>query len=60
MSITFAVVVFVLTLMTLIRPLQVPATFPINEKMKLEGSTTAKVAAFVVCGLTAWLYYYFW
>lgn len=60
MSITFGVVVFVLTLMTLIRPLQVPATFPVNEKMKLEGSPTAKVAAFVVVGLTAWLYYYFW
>jgi len=48
MAITFGVVLVVLTLMTLIRPLKVPVTLPINENMNLESSKIAKFFGGVV------------
>ena len=60
MSLTFLIVMAVLTAMRLMRPLDQPVDLPVNEQMNLEGSPIAKLAGAVVVGLTLFLYYKFW
>ncbi|TWU41821.1 sodium:solute symporter family transporter [Novipirellula artificiosorum] len=60
MAICFGAVLVVLTLMTLINPLKVPVTLPVNEKMDLTGSKPAKFWGGVVVALTILLYVVFY
>lgn len=60
MAICFGIVVAVLTAMTVLFPLKEPVTLPVNEKMDVTGSASAKVGGVVVVILTAVLYIIFW
>lgn len=60
MSLTFLIVLAVLTLMTFLKPLRTPVELPVNENMNLDSSAGAKTAGWVVVALTAVLYYIFW
>jgi SSS family solute:Na+ symporter len=60
MAICFAIVLAVLTVMTILKPLPEPVTMPINPKMDLTTSRGAKLAGAGVVVLTLALYAIFW
>lgn len=60
MSLTFLIVLAVLTVMTLVRPLDKPVDLPVNEKMDVTSSPGAKAFAAVVVVLAIGLYVMFW
>ena len=60
MSLTFLIVVGVLTLLTVLKPLREPIVLPENKDMELTSSRGAMFMGFVAIGLTALLYYIFW
>ncbi|HMP07038.1 MAG TPA: sodium/solute symporter [Lacipirellulaceae bacterium] len=60
MSLTFLIVLAVLTAMRLLRPLAAPVELPFNDKINLESSPTAKFFGAVVIALTVVLYVVFW
>ncbi len=60
MAICFFVVMAVLTLITVLRPLEKPVVLPENKSMNLDGSKGAKVFGLLVVILTAALYVIFW
>ncbi len=60
MSLTFVIVMAVLTVMRLAMPLDRPVVLPVNEKMNLESSPIAKFFGGVVVALTIVLYIIFW
>lgn len=60
MAICFGVIVAVLAAMTMLSPLKEPVQLPVNEKMDVTGSKSAKLGGFIVIALTAVLYYIFW
>jgi solute:Na+ symporter, SSS family len=60
MSLTFGIVMAVLTVMRLAMPLDKPVQLPINENMNLESSPIAKFFGGVVVVLTIILYIVFW
>ena len=59
-AICFVAIVAVLTAMTLLRPLPQPVTLPVNEKMNLTPSRTARLCGLGVVLLTLALYVIFW
>jgi len=60
MAICFAVILGVLTLMTLLKPLAVPVTLPINETMDMSSDPRTLAFGVVVVLLTLTLYVVFW
>ena len=60
MALCFGILLFVLTVLTLLRPLKTPVELPVNEKMNLETSKGAKAFGIVVVVLTLALYVVFW
>jgi SSS family solute:Na+ symporter len=60
MAICFAVVVAVLTAITLVAPLKEPVTLPVNEAMDITPSRSAQLAGIGVLILTAALYVVFY
>lgn len=60
MSLTFLIVIGVLTLLTLTKPLKNPVVLPVNEEMDVTSSSSAKFFGGVVVVLTAVLYVIFW
>lgn len=60
MSLTFLIVIGVLTLLTVVKPLKEPVSLPVNEDMDVTSSAGAKMFGWVVIVLTAILYYIFW
>ncbi len=60
MSLTFLIVLAVLTIMTLVRPLRTPIQLPVNETMNLQTSKGALLAGMVCIAMTGVLYYVFW
>jgi SSS family solute:Na+ symporter len=60
MAICFGVLIAVLAGMTMAAPLKEPVVLPINEKMNMESSPSAKFFGVIVVGLTIALYVIFW
>jgi len=60
MAICFAVILAVLTIMTLVRPLPQPVALPVNENMDMRSDRRTKVFGIVVILLTLILYAIFW
>jgi len=60
MAICFAVILAVLTIMTLLRPLPEPVTLPVNESMDMRSDRRTKVYGIAVVLLTLTLYAIFW
>ncbi len=60
MAVCFFIVVAVLTAITLIKPLPKPVELPVNEKMDITVSQSAKRYGFGVVALTILLYIIFW
>ena len=60
MSLTFLIVLAVLTVMTLIHPLKKPVDLPVNEKMDVTSSPGAKAFAVIVVLVAIGLYVKFW
>ena len=60
MAICFGVVLLVLTAITLIRPLAHPVELPVNDKICLDGSRSAKAWGVGVVAVTLLLYILFW
>jgi SSS family solute:Na+ symporter len=60
MAICFAVILAVLTIMTLLRPLREPVTLPVNESMDMSSDRRTKIFGIVVVLLTLTLYAIFW
>jgi SSS family solute:Na+ symporter len=60
MSICFGIILAVLTVMTLLNPLEKPVDLPVNEKMNLESSKGAMFFGAIVVCLTIGLYILFW
>jgi len=60
MSLTFLIVLAVLTTMTILKPLRTPVELPVNENMNLESSKGALMAGWVAMALCGVLYYIFW
>jgi SSS family solute:Na+ symporter len=60
MAICFAVILAVLTLMTLLRPLPQPVTLPVNETMDMRSDPRTKIFGAAVVLLTLILYVIFW
>jgi SSS family solute:Na+ symporter len=60
MAVCFFIVIAVLTIITLLEPLKQPVTLPVNEKMNVSVSKSAKRYGFGVVVLTVLLYIIFW
>ena len=60
MAICFGVVLAVLAIMTLLRPLRVPVTLPVNESMDMRTDPRTMAFGGVVILLTLTLYAVFW
>ncbi|MCB9854567.1 MAG: sodium/solute symporter [Phycisphaerales bacterium] len=60
MALCFGIVLAVLTLLTLIAPLQKPVDLPVNEKMDVTPSKGAMFFGALVCVATVALYIVFW
>ena len=60
MAICFAVILAVLTIMTLLKPLPQPVTLPVNENMDMRVDGRTKIFGIVVVLLTLTLYAIFW
>ncbi len=60
MAVCFFIVLAVLTAITLLRPMSKPVELPVNEKMNVTTSKTAKFYGFGVVALTILLYIIFW
>jgi len=60
MAICFGVILAVLTVMTLLNPLQKPVVLPVNEKMDMKTDKGTKICGLVVIVLTLILYAIFW
>ncbi|QDU54014.1 sodium:solute symporter family transporter [Aeoliella mucimassa] len=60
MSLTFILVLAVLTVITIVKPLRKPVELPVNESMDVTSSKGALTAGYICIGLTAVLYYVFW
>ncbi|TWT36923.1 Sodium/glucose cotransporter [Posidoniimonas corsicana] len=60
MSMTFLIILSVLTVMTLVKPLRAPVELPVNVEMDMQPSRLAQVMAVFSVGLTIVLYYIFW
>lgn len=60
MSICFIAVVVLGIVLTIVKPLAEPIVLPENSDIPLQSSKGAKMAGFVVLGLTAVLYLMFW
>lgn len=60
MSLTFLIVLGVLTAMTLVRPLKQPVDLPVNPEMNVENSKPAMFLGGIVILLTLVLYAIFW
>ena len=60
MAVCFFIVLLVLTIITFIRPLPKPVTLPVNEKMDVSISKSAKRYGYGVIVMTILLYVIFW
>lgn len=60
MALCFGIVLSVLALITIVKPLKSPVELPVNEKMDLTSSPSAKFFGWVVILMTGGLYWYFW
>ena len=60
MAVCFFIVLLVLTIITFIRPLPKPVTLPVNEKMDVTISKSAKRYGYGVIVMTILLYVIFW
>jgi len=60
MAICFGVVLLVLTVITLVKPLAQPIVLPVNDKICMRSSASAKIGGVLVVLLTLALYAYFW
>ncbi|HNQ88597.1 MAG TPA: sodium/solute symporter [Verrucomicrobiota bacterium] len=60
MAICLGVIVVVLTVMTLVKPLPSPVVLPVNPKMDMTPSRSAKRFGWAVVALTLALYVIFW
>ena len=60
MALCFGILMLVLTIMTLLRPLAQPVELPVNPKMDVTSSKTAKMFGYLVVALTLILYAIFW
>jgi SSS family solute:Na+ symporter len=60
MAVCFFIVILTMTVITLIKPLPKPVELPVNEKMDVTVSKSAKRYGFGVVALTILLYIIFW
>jgi SSS family solute:Na+ symporter len=60
MAVCFFIVILTMTVITLIKPLPKPVELPVNEKMDVTVSKSAKRYGFGVVALTLLLYIIFW